>query len=409
MRDHRRFRISIHASSRGNDPGGPREQELLAQKQAPQEKEEPPQNSDFRQLVGEMCGTKVFEEQKQKLKDTMLELLEDCRQKEIYCMHNDVKDLIGITLESKLLSIKSKSQRLVQEQQEVKNIFEPAAKLIKSSVKNLVPIPSESEVTSNNESECDVLVNDESSLIFTIFSNPLFDSNDDFTFSDDELLSDEDVQMENFKIYSNPLFDNEENISTKIDPHYFNAESNLIESLLNRDTLIDSSPKFDYLLEEFSGELAHIDPIPPGIEEVDFDLEEEIRLVENFDSRMEEIDLFLASDELMLSGIENDDYDSEEDIHFIKELLSNDPLSLPKNESSNFDHRDDRSFPRPPPDTLLPFSSKNEDKVFNPGILTSHFLSHRDKIIFDFSKSPMMIAGGEIPHLDVPFLHFYLP
>nr|GFC64511.1 hypothetical protein [Tanacetum cinerariifolium] len=57
---------------------------------------------------------------------------------------------------------------------------------------------------------------------------------------------------------------------------YFNVESNLIESLLNRDTLIDSSPKFNYLLE-----LAHIDPIPPGIEEVDFDLEEKIRLVKN--------------------------------------------------------------------------------------------------------------------------------
>ncbi|GKF62181.1 hypothetical protein Tco_0182235, partial [Tanacetum coccineum] len=82
-------------------------------------------------------------------------------------------------------------------------------------------------------------------------------------------------EKEKFKIYSNPLFDDEEIISTKIDSHYFNAESNLIESLLNRDTLIDSSPKFDFNLEEFSGELTHIDPIPPGIEKVDFDLEEE--------------------------------------------------------------------------------------------------------------------------------------
>ncbi|GJR74691.1 hypothetical protein Tco_0087056 [Tanacetum coccineum] len=40
----------------------------------------------------------------------------------------------------------------------------------------------------------------------------------------------------------------------------------------NENTLIDSSPKFDYLLEEFSGELAHIDPIPPRIKEADFDL-----------------------------------------------------------------------------------------------------------------------------------------
>ncbi|GKG06969.1 hypothetical protein Tco_0329938 [Tanacetum coccineum] len=119
-------------------------------------------------------------------------------------------------------------------------------KVIKSSVENLVPIPSESEDFSNNESECDMPVCDD----FTTFSNPLFDSNDDFTSSDDESLSNEDVPMENFKMYSNPLFDDEEIISTKIDPHSFNAEPNLIESLLNRDTLIDSSPKFDYLLEE---------------------------------------------------------------------------------------------------------------------------------------------------------------
>ncbi|GKC40519.1 hypothetical protein Tco_1052903 [Tanacetum coccineum] len=149
-----------------------------------------------------------------------------------------------------------------------------SANTIKSSVDDLVPTPSESADLSDGESECDVPINDDSpESHFTTFSNPLFDSKDDFTSSDNESLSDEDVPKENFKIYSNPLFD-EEIISTKIDPHCFNAESNLFESLLNRDTLIDSSPKFDYLLEEFSGELAHIDPIPPGIEEADFDLEE---------------------------------------------------------------------------------------------------------------------------------------
>ncbi|GKD88920.1 hypothetical protein Tco_1364427, partial [Tanacetum coccineum] len=68
-------------------------------------------------------------------------------------------------------------------------------------------------------------------------------------------------------------------------------------------------------------------------------------------------------------------------------------------------------------DTLLPFSSKNEEKVFNPGCLSSneekspHLLSHRgfnpSKIISDFSESPIMISAGDIPILDVPFLHFY--
>ncbi|GKG28814.1 hypothetical protein Tco_0416179, partial [Tanacetum coccineum] len=98
------------------------------------------------------------------------------------------------------------------------------------------------------------------SLIF------LFDADDDFSSSDDKSFLDEDVSKE---IYSNPLFD-EEIISTKIDLHHFNAESDLIESLLNRDTLIISSPKFDYLLEEFSGELTHINLIPLGINEADF-------------------------------------------------------------------------------------------------------------------------------------------
>ncbi|GKC06783.1 hypothetical protein Tco_0998393 [Tanacetum coccineum] len=293
------------------------EQELREQEQAAQEKEELSSNFVFHQLIEEMCGTRASAEQKQNIEDTMLDLLEICGQKELYCMNNNDE-------------------------------------VIKSSVENLVPIPRESEVTSDNESECDVPVDDESSLTFTTLSNPLFDSNDDFTSSDDESLSDEDVPKENFKIYSNPLFDDEEIISTKIDPHSFNAESNFIESLLNRDTLIDSSPEFDYLLEEFSGELAHIDPILPGIEKADFDLEEEIRLVKNLsydhssprppeelnytesfppsripvddsDPFMEEIDLFLASDESIPPGIDSDYSDSEGDNLFLERLLHDDP------------------------------------------------------------------------------------
>nr|GEW75257.1 hypothetical protein [Tanacetum cinerariifolium] len=292
--------------------------------------------------------------------------------------------------------------------------------LIKSSVENLILIPSEYEVTSDNESACDVPVNDESSLIFTTFLNPLFDCNDDFTSSDDELLSNEDVPKENFKIYSSPLFNDEEIISSKIDPYHF-VESNLIESLLNRDTLINSSPKFDYLLE-----LAHINPIPPGIEEADFDLEEQIRLVENLsydnssprppeelnaeivdmiveslspspipvkdgDSYMEEIDLFLATDDLMPPGIENDDYDSEGDIHFLEELFSNDPIPLPKNESFNFDHYDEPSFPRPPPEP------PNVEVLFDfepdSGELILAVMNNIDELIKDECFDP---GGGEI-------------
>ncbi|GJX38781.1 hypothetical protein Tco_0252084 [Tanacetum coccineum] len=323
-----------------------------------------------------------------------------------------------------------------------------------SSVEDLNLTLSESEDLSEDlsdiESECDMPFCDD----FTTFSNPLFDFNNDFTSSNDESLSDEDVPEENFKIYSNPLFD-EEIISTKLDPHHFNAESNLIESLLNRDISIVSSPMFNSLLEEFSGELAHIDLISPEINEADFDPEEEIRLVEKLlydnssprppeelnsensdaviesfspspipvedsDSLMEEIDIFLAPDDSIPPGIENDDYDSEGDILFLEELLSNDSLSLPENESFHFDRYYDPSSPRPPAkppdddgihfdiepdtgiltakvvddisehyvlmpsilpthptrypviDTLLPFLSENENKVFNYGILASN-------------------------------------
>nr|GEV63425.1 hypothetical protein [Tanacetum cinerariifolium] len=329
-----------------------------------------------------------------------------------------------------------------------------------SSVDDLNLTPSESEDLFDIESECDMPVCDD----FTTFSNSLFNADDNFSSSDDESFSDEDVPKE---IYSNPLFD-EEKISIKIDLHHFNVESDLIESLLNQDSLIISSPKIDSLLEEFSGELAHIDLILPGINEADFDPEEEIRLVEKLlDSLMEEIDIFLAPDDSITSGIKNDDYDSEGDVLFLEELLNDDFISLLENESFHFDHYYDPSSPRPPAkppdddgiyfndepvtgiltvkvvadvferyvhvpnvlptlptlypviDTLLPFSSKNEDKVFNLGILASkdekspHLLSHRGfkalKLISDFSESPMMIYEGNIPILDVSFCHFYPP
>nr|GEX49865.1 hypothetical protein [Tanacetum cinerariifolium] len=247
-------------------------------------------------------------------------------------------------------------------------------------------------------------------------------------------------------------------------------KSDLIESLLNRDTLLVSSPNFDSLLKEFSVELAHIDFISPEIDEADLDPEEEIRLVEKlFDSLMEEIDIFLAPDDSITPGIENDDYDSKGGVLFLEELLNDDSISLPKNESFHFDHYYDPSSPCPPMkppdddgiyfdakpdtriwtikvaddiskryvlkprilstqptlslcpvnDTLLPFLSENENKGFNPGIPASkeekspHLLSHRGfkafELISDFSESPMMIYGGNIPILKVLFLHFYPP
>ncbi|GJV57190.1 hypothetical protein Tco_1458195 [Tanacetum coccineum] len=99
--------------------------------------------------------------------------------------------------------------------------------LIKSSVEDLVPIPSESEDTFVSDSECILPSCDNVSPInvyeekSVTFSNPLFDSNDDFTYSDDESLSDEDVPEDNMKIYSNPIFEfDDEYISSDINPPF---------------------------------------------------------------------------------------------------------------------------------------------------------------------------------------------
>nr|GEY83018.1 hypothetical protein [Tanacetum cinerariifolium] len=157
---------------------------------------------------------------------------------------------------------------------------------IKSSVENLVPNPSESE----GENGCDV------PACFTTFLNILFDA--EFDSIDDQSCSDEDISE---KIFSNPLFE-EEIIPMNIDPHYFNAESDLIKSLLNHDSsIIPSSLKIDSLLDEFAEEFVSensnaeiesfsLSPIP----------------IKDSDSFMEEIDLTFTPDDSMPPGIEED-------------------------------------------------------------------------------------------------------
>nr|GEW21655.1 hypothetical protein [Tanacetum cinerariifolium] len=327
---------------------------------------------------------------------------------------------------------------------------------IKSSVENLILNPSESE----DERKYDVPASDD----FTTFSNHLFDADDEFSSSDNESLSDEDISKE---IYSNPRFD-EEIISIKIDLCHFNAESDLIESLLNQDSSIISSSKIDSLLDEFAGELIFLKSIPLRIDEADCDPEEEIRLIEKLlydnssprplkefisensdaaiksffpspipvedsESLMEEINLSLTLDDSMLSGIENDDYDSEGDILILKELLRNDSLSLSKNESFHFNipssplplakpSDDDDIKPNLGNLTVKVVGDISEHYVLMPRLLPTqptlasneekspHLLSHRGIKAFQrSSESPMMIYRGNIPILDLPFLHFYSP
>nr|GEY92442.1 hypothetical protein [Tanacetum cinerariifolium] len=195
-------------------------------------------------------------------------------------------------------------------------------------VKNLVPIPSEYEVTFDDESECDVPIKDESSPVFTTFLNPLFDDNDDFASSDDELLSDED-------------FDYPEEFSGELTP----------TSIVNEKRIKREREEYIGLMEK----LLAINSFPRSMENFHVNTIVEALppfpiLIEDGDSLRQEIDIFTSTDDLLPRGIESDDYDLEGNIYFLKELLSNYSIFLPENESSNFDHHDDPSFPRPPPE-----------------------------------------------------------
>nr|GEX72742.1 hypothetical protein [Tanacetum cinerariifolium] len=375
------------------------------------------------------------------MEDTMFDLIKICHHKQFLCIHDDTDNLIESALDSKLLSINS--QCLDKKEQEVKNVEEQPAG--QSNVENLLPIPSKCEVTLKDEIKCDMPSKDVCSPVFTTFSNPLFKDNDDFDSSDDESLPDEDVPGEEFKIYSNPLYDedkinsdnddfdssNDESLpdedvpgeefkiysnplcdedkinSVKLDPHCFNVESDFVESLLNRDTFIDFSSKFD-----FSVELTHI---KPEIPKSNFDFEEEIHLIENLlydnsfprpleelnaeiadtiiesipllpipiqdgnsqqeeidiitetddvlppsddndddlsnDSLLEEADLFLVSDNSIPLDIENFADDLEGDICFLEELLIDDSILSDELSDANFEENPLISRPPPkPPD-----------------------------------------------------------
>ncbi|GJX95026.1 hypothetical protein Tco_0349612 [Tanacetum coccineum] len=178
-----------------------------------------------------------------------------------------------------------KSNSLIMEDKHLDTIPKTKSdELIKSSVNDLVHTPSESDGIS--EGECDLPICDNSSP------------------KKDKVLDD---------IISIPLGN---------DNDHFNAESSPIKSVLNHDN-VTSSPKINFLLEEFAGELALIASIPPGIVEADLDPKGDIHFIENlmYDNS------FLRPPETLKDNSEtiidsNNDYslsddDSYEDIDYV--------------------------------------------------------------------------------------------
>ncbi|GJT33508.1 hypothetical protein Tco_0923927 [Tanacetum coccineum] len=117
----------------------------------------------------------------------------------------------SIAITSVLLTLEPEDSFIMGDE-ELCNIPEKESdKFIKSSVEDLVPILNESEDTFKSDSVCDLPSCDDFSPInvykekIVTFSNPIFNSNDNFT-SSDEVTINEDVLEDIMKLYSNFLF-----------------------------------------------------------------------------------------------------------------------------------------------------------------------------------------------------------
>nr|GEZ78989.1 hypothetical protein [Tanacetum cinerariifolium] len=363
----------------------------------------------------------------------MLELVKICQEKEFLCIHDDIDDLMESALNSKLLSINSNSQHLDKKEQEVKNVVEQPAergnhsiqslqnfrvvhksfissntfqissihtvtpvlstkepehllsmgydhfsitpetksdKVTKSNAENLLPIPSECEVTLKDKRECDLLIYENSPVCDNhsdIFSDSKINDdisvyNDDFedieyiesSLPDPEIVN---IVLREKLLSITHLISNIESLNDNSTPdrvfNSFNSDNSLLDNF---------SPEFetfcDHSEETRSGNTTNADNSLPEYAsfclEIEPDLERLINLGKNNipddssnDSLLEEVDLFLSNNSIP-PGIENFANDPEGDICFLEELLIDDFILSHESSDSNFE--DNPSIPRPPPE-----------------------------------------------------------
>nr|GFA22422.1 hypothetical protein [Tanacetum cinerariifolium] len=156
---------------------------------------------------------------------------------------------------------------------------------------------------------------------------------------------------------SMPNHDSSVIISSKIDSFFdeFAGELTLLKSFPLGIDETDCHPEKEIRLTK---RLLYDNSSPRPPEEIVFDISNAD--IESFspspipdkdsDPLMEEIDLSFNPDDPMPPGIEDDDYDSERDMPILEELLDNYSLSLPTTESYHFDIPSPYRPPAKPPD-----------------------------------------------------------
>nr|GEV55846.1 retrovirus-related Pol polyprotein from transposon TNT 1-94 [Tanacetum cinerariifolium] len=328
---------------------------------------------------------------------TMLDLVKICHHKQFLCIHDDVDDLIESALDSKLLSVNSiNSQRLDKKEQEVKIVEEQPAErrnriekslqnfrvihkssnslntsqissmhavapilstrepenslsmgyehhnitpetksneVTESNAENLLPIPSECEVTLEDERECDELICENSSTIDVCdnHSEILFDSNNDDLSSDDKSFEEEEIDLEDI---------------SKIQDVVLREKLLSITCLISNIEYLNDDSTPDRALNSFESDNSLLDNFSPEFETFCDHSEE---------TRSEEADLFLSDDSIP-PGIENVADDPEGD----ENPLIPRPPPEPPDVESFFDLK---------PDVIAEeiLDKLNEDKCFDPG------------------------------------------
>ncbi|GKB28098.1 hypothetical protein Tco_0867499 [Tanacetum coccineum] len=124
------------------------------------------------------------------------------------------------------------------------------------------------------------------------------------------------------------------------DDNRVHVESELVESLINRDTSIDNSSKIDPIFEEFAGELAHIAPIPPGIVEDDFDSNDD---TSSDDDYFEDIE-YVSLEEVNEVDQEKEEFDLD-DILQIQDVILREKLLNVSRLISNIESLKDNPIP----------------------------------------------------------------
>nr|GEX55106.1 hypothetical protein [Tanacetum cinerariifolium] len=318
-----------------------------------QGKEEPPQDFDIRQLIREECSIKVSEEQKQNMEDTMLEL--NFRVVHKSSISLNTSQISSIHAVAPILSTKEPEHLLSMGYEHLSITLETESdEVTASNAENHLPIPSECEVTLEDESKCDV-PNFKNSPVCDnhskIFSDSKIDDDisvydDDFedikyveaSISDHEIVS---VEGENGVEEENVVQQEEEEVDlediSQIQDVVLREELLSTTRLISNIESLNDNPTPDRVLNSFASDNSLLDNFSPEFETF-CDYSKETR---------SEADLFLTSDNSIPSGIENFADDSEGDVCFLEELLIDDFILSHESSDSNFE--DNPSIPRPPP------------------------------------------------------------